>query len=369
MHICKHFPVCLLFILSAIAGTAQKPLRVAVAGISHGHAAFILGRKPNTDIELVGVCDSNKELAQRYAGRYHFSPALIYDDLDKMLDLVKPEAVLAFGSIYDHMRVVEKCAPRGIHVMVEKPLATTLAHAKRMEELASRYKIHILTNFETSWYPSTAKVYQLVQDSNYTGTIRKLVIHDGHQGPKEINVNPEFFEWLTDPVLNGGGALTDFGCYGANLATYLMKDEEPVSVTAVTSHYKPSIYPKVEDEATIVVQYPSAQCIIQASWNWPFGRKDMEVYGDSGYIVTIDNSAMRVRSAQMKKEKLLSVTPNDIPVYTDPFSYLVDVIRNKIKVPAKGLYSLENNVQVVRILDAARRSAESGKTVLLKKGD
>jgi predicted dehydrogenase len=142
-----------------------------------------------------------------------------------------------------------------------------------------------------------------------------VVIHDGHQGPKEINVNPEFFEWLTDPVLNGGGALTDFGCYGANLATYLMKEEEPISVTAVTSHYKPSIYPKVEDEATIVVQYPSAQCIIQASWNWPFGRKDMEVYGDSGYIVTIDNSAMRMRTAQMKKEKMLSVTQM-ISLYT-----------------------------------------------------
>ena len=92
----------------------------------------------------------------------------------------------------------------------------------------------------------------------------------------------------------------------------------------------------------------------------------MEVYGDSGYIVTIDNSAMRIRNAQMKKEKMISVTPNDIAVYTDPFSYLVDVIRNRIKVPAMGLYSLENNVQVVRILDAARKSAITGKTVMLK---
>ncbi|MES2328115.1 MAG: Gfo/Idh/MocA family oxidoreductase [Bacteroidota bacterium] len=365
MNISRCLPVCFLVFLSAF-GISQKPLRVAVAGISHGHSAFILGRKTGNDLTVVGVFETNTELANRYADKYHFSPSIIYDDLDKMLDIVKPEAVLAFGSIYDHMRVVEKCAPRGIHVMVEKPLATTLAQAKRMRELASRFKIHVLTNFETSWYPSTAKMYQMVQDSNFTGRIRKVVIHDGHQGPKEINVNPEFFEWLTDPVLNGGGALTDFGCYGANLMTYLMKEEEPVSVTAVTGHYKPSIYPKVEDEATIVVKYPSAQCIIQASWNWPFSRKDMEVYGDSGYIVTIDNSAMRVRSAQMKKEKMMSVTQNDIPVYTDPFSYLVDVIRGTIKVPANGLYSLENNVQVVRILDAARRSAETGKTVMLK---
>jgi predicted dehydrogenase/inosine-uridine nucleoside N-ribohydrolase len=345
------------------------PVRIAIAGISHGHSAFILQRKPSDDITLVGVFEPNNELAQRYAGKYHFSSSIIYNDLDKMLDSLKPEAVLAFGSIYDHMKVVEKCAPRGIHVMVEKPLATSEAQANRMQELASKYHIQVLTDFETSWYPSTAKMFQLVQDSNFTGRIKKVVVHDGHQGPKEINVNPEFFEWLTDPVQNGGGALTDFGCYGANLVTLLMKDEEPISVTAVTAHYKPSIYPKVEDEATIIVTYPSAQCIIQASWNWPFGRKDLEVYGDSGYIITADNSSMRIRNRQTIKEKTILVTPNDIAVYTDPFSYFVDVIRGKIRVPEKGLYSLENNVRVVRILDAARKSAESGRTVALRKNN
>jgi predicted dehydrogenase len=315
---------------------------------------------------LAGIYEPNKELAELYAKRYNYSPSLIYHDLDKMLDAVKPDAVLAFGSILSHMNVVEKAAPRKIHVMVEKPLATTVAHAKRMQELAARYKVHILTNYETSWYPSVAKTFQLVHDSSYTGTIRKVVIHDGHQGPKEINVNPEFFEWLTDPVQNGAGALTDFGCYGANLMTFLMRSEAPVSVTAVTGHYKPKIYPKVDDEATIIVKYPSAQCIIQASWNWPFSRKDMEVYGDSAYIIAGDNTSLRVRHAPMTKENSYRITANDIPVYTDPFSYFFDVINGKIKVPYNGLYSLENNVRVVEILDAARRSAETGKTIFFK---
>src|SRR5262249_32362598 len=147
-----------------------------------------------------------------------------------MLDAVKPETVVAFGSIYEHMAVVEACAPRGIHVMVEKPLAATLQQALRMDFLVKKYHIHLLTNFETSWYPTTVKTYQLVNDSNYIGKIRKVVIHDGHQGPKEIAVNKEFFNWLTDPVQNGGGALMDFGCYGANLITYLMNGQQPVSV-------------------------------------------------------------------------------------------------------------------------------------------
>jgi predicted dehydrogenase len=358
----------LLFALSGISLLAQQkaPMRIAVAGVSHDHAGFIFGRRQAEDLSIVGVFDTNTTLAGRYADRYKFSRSIIFNNLDSMLDRVKPDAVLAFGSIYDHMMVVEKCAPRGIHVMVEKPLATNLVHAKKMQELALKYKIHVLTNFETSWYPSTAKTLQLVHDSSFTGRIKKMVIHDGHQGPKEIGVSNEFFAWLTDPIGNGGGALMDFGCYGANLATLLMKEEEALSVTAVTAQYKPAIYPKVDDEATIIIQYPSAQCIIQASWNWPFGRKDMEVYGDSGYIIAMDNSRMRIRNRQTVKENMIQVTPSDIPVYTDPFSYFMDVIRGKIKIPPKGLYSLENNMQVVRILEAARESAKTGKTVVFK---
>jgi predicted dehydrogenase len=263
------------------------------------------------------------------------------------------------------MAVVEACAPRGIHVMVEKPLATTKAHAERMEGLSRKHNVHLLTNFETSWYPTTAKTYQLVHDSSFIGAIKKVVVHDGHQGPKEIGVSPEFLEWLTDPVQNGGGALIDFGCYGANLMTYLMQEEKPISVTAVTQQFKPHIYPKVDDEATIIVTYPSAQCIIQASWNWPFARKDMEVYGDSGYIITKDNTNMVIRNMQNEPAQAVQVTSNDILVYQDPIAYFADVVRGKITVPKNGLYSLENNVMVVRILDAARQSAKTGKTVLL----
>jgi predicted dehydrogenase len=284
-----------------------------------------------------------------------------------MLNTVKPEAVVAFGSIYEHMAAVEACAPRGIHVMVEKPLATNVAHALKMQQLAKKYKIYLLTDFETSWYPTTEKTYQLVNDSNYVGQIRKVVIHDGHQGPKEIGVNKEFFNWLTDPIQNGGGALVDFGCYGANLMTYLMKGEKPLSVTAVTQHFKPAIYTKVEDEATIIVTYPAAQCIIQASWNWPFSRKDMEVYGETGYVITSNNTAMRTRNGQAKEERNREVTSKDVAVYEDPFAYFADVLRGKIKVRENSLYSLENNITVVRILEAARESAKTGKTVILSK--
>ena len=366
-NLVKYFAVFVIWILipSKTYSQSETPLRLAVSGISHGHAPLILDRekKGRKDVFLVGIYEPDTNLAERLAKQFNINLNLFYTDLAKMLDAVKPEAVAAFGSIREHMATVEACAPRQIHVMVEKPLATTKEDALRMQDLANKFKIYILTDFETSWYPSTAKAYELVNDSNFIGKIRKVVIHDGHEGPREIGVSNEFFNWLTDPVENGGGALTDFGCYGANLMTYLMRNEDPLSVTAVTRQFKPQIYPRVDDDATIVVDYPSSQCIILASWNWPFGRKDMEAYGEKGYIISENSTRMRIRNDGMKPEQVRILSPGQSNVYDDPFSYFADVIRGKIKLKERDLYSLDNNVMVVRILDAARESAKSGKTI------
>ncbi|HSO85380.1 MAG TPA: Gfo/Idh/MocA family oxidoreductase [Draconibacterium sp.] len=358
----------LFFLFTSIFAKSQdeKPIRLAVAGMTHGHISFILGRPDKGDFELVGVYDTNKELTQRLANRYKFSPDLIYHDLEQMLDKVKPEAVVVFGSIYDHLAVVEACAPRGIHVMVEKPLAVNMEHAKRMAELAEKHHIFLLTDYETSWYPTTAKSLKMVNDENFVGKLRKVVIHDGHEGPKEIGCDKVFLDWLTDPVLNGGGAIVDFGCYGANLMTALTNGEKALEVTAVTRQFKPEIYPKVDDEATIIVSYPESQCIIQASWNWPFSRKDMEIYGETGYIFAENKTDMKIRGKDMSAEKQEKISSIDVAVYEDPFAYFADVIHQKITIPEYGLYSLKNNIEVVRILDAARESAKSGKTVTLK---
>ena len=345
------------------AQTTQKPVRLAVAGITHGHVPWILGRKEKGDVVLVGVYEKDVALSRKYAAQFGLDTALFYTDLNRMLQVVKPEAVVAFGSTYEHLSVVEACAPKGIHVMVEKPLATTLAQAKKMETLARQHNIHLLTNYETSWYASTEKTYQLVRDSNLVGNLTKAVFHHGHQGPQKIGVNKEFLAWLTDPVQNGGGALMDFGCYGANIMTYLMQGAEPLSVTAVTQRFQPSLYPRVEDEATIIVTYPHTQAIIQASWNWPFNRKDMEIYGDSGYVITRDDTYMRAKSKC--EERQLTIRANEMGVYQDPFSYFADVIRDRIKVAPDSLYALPNNVMVVRILEAALQSAKTGKTIEL----
>ena len=131
------------------------PVRMAMVGLSHGHSPWIFNRKDKNDVDLVGIYEPNQELADTYVKRYGLDSKLFYKDLNQMLEETKPEAVLAFGSIFDHLEAVEKAAPRGIHVMVEKPLSFSLEHAQKMEALAKKHNILLLTNFETSWYAST----------------------------------------------------------------------------------------------------------------------------------------------------------------------------------------------------------------------
>jgi predicted dehydrogenase len=359
--------VVLLFMLAltgrsvAAQASPAPPLRVGVAGLTHTHVHGLLGREKRGDIVIVGIAEPNRALAERFTKEHDLPMSLVYPSLAEMLAKTKPQAVTAFGSIYEHLAVVQACAPKGIHVMVEKPLAVSLDHARQMQALAQQYHIHLLTNYETTWYGSNLRAYQLVQ-GQALGDIRKMVAHDGHQGPKEIGVNQEFLTWLTDPVQNGGGALPDFGCYGADLMTWLMHGERPLSVTASALHIKPDVYPKVEDDVTILLTYPKAQGIIEASWNWPYARKDLEVYGQTGSVVALDRDHVRLRRTEKETAQDLTVPAPPAP-YDEPFAYLAAVVRGT--APEDVLSSLSTNMLVVEILDAARRSAQEGKTVYL----
>jgi len=341
------------------------PLRVAIVGLVHGHVSgFLKANLHRSDIELVGIADPDGELAAKYAAEYHIDRTLFFKSLDEMLDKTHPQAVLAYTSTYDHRRVVEICARHGVAVMMEKPLSVSLEDALAIQQAATKAKIPVVVNYETTWYRSNRAVYDLVHQ-NALGDVRKVVVHDGHRGPKEINVESEFLAWLTDPKLDGAGALFDFGCYGADLMTWLMDGRRPTSVTAVVQQIKPDMYPKVDDEATIILTYPKAQAIVQASWNWPFDRKDMEVYGQTGYAITVGRDQLRVRRAGGEEEKVTA--PPIPPPDDDPINYLRAVVLGGMK--PQGLSSLETNVVVMEILDAARQSAATGKTIQLSPMD
>lgn len=358
----KKFLLVTLLSMAAAHGWSQEsvaPVRLAIVGLVHDHVGGflpeLLGRR---DVQLVGIVEPNQELVARIAERFHLEAGLFFPSLEALRAKANVQAVAIFTSTYDHRRVVEMCAPPGIPVMMEKPMAVSVDDARAIAAAAKKGGIPVVVNYETTWYASVHRAYDLVHRQEAIGGLRKIVVRDGHAGPAAI-CSPFFLAWLTDPVLNGGGALMDFGCYGADLVTWLMDGKRPTSVFAVTQKFQPEVYPKVDDEATIVLTYPQTQAIIQASWNWPYGRKDMDIYGRNGALRLPDRNSLFLRQGDAPESR--APVPALPAPYADSLSYFAAVVRGQLR--PSGLSSLEVNLIVNEILDAAKESARTGRRI------
>lgn len=357
-------PIAAIIILLGILGSSpsptppadDRPLRIGVISLTHDHVHNVLhAATTRADIQLVGVYEPDRERFDHLARRYKLDAALRFDDMNAMLDAAKPEAVSVMGSIRDHLAAVEACAPRGVHLLIEKPLAFKTADARRMAELAAEHNVHVLTNYETSWYASVREAKRLVE-SGERAPIRKMIFRHGHKGPKEIGCSAAFLNWLTDPGENGGGAIIDFGCYGAILATWLMNAERPTSVVASATTLKPDTYPRVDDDATIVLTYPTATAILQASWCWTHDNKEMDLHTERGSIHAGKWDDLSLREPGKPP---VAVHPPAKPAHLEnEWTYFRRVIRGEC--PVDPLSSIELNVIAVEILDRAAESAQHG---------
>lgn len=350
----------LIFFFSTAAVFGQEKLKVAVVGLNHDHVHLLFNLYKQKKVEIVGIAESDADLIKRMQARYDLPSNLFYDSLTDLLKQVKPAAVLAYNPTSEHLNVAEICMPLKIPVMVEKPLAVNLKQANRISELAEQYKTLFLTNYETTWYKSNQYIKSLIKQ-NEIGPITKMMVKDGHEGPKEIGCSDDFLAWLTDPLKNGGGALMDFGCYGANLMTWLKDGKKPLAVTAITKNRKPAVYPKVDDDATITLEYEDGTIgIIQASWCWPYSVKDLQVFGEKDQLHAVNgNTLIKYQSPIESKQIPLTNT-----YYEDQLEYLAAILNQRVKVD-NDLSSLGNNMIVVEILEAAKKSAKEGKRIVL----
>ncbi len=360
------FTVILSLVLSFVSVPAwsqdDAALRLAVIGLDHGHVEGVLwNASSRDDLTIVGIYDPSYALFVKFRDKYNLDPDLFYADLDRMLDETQPEAASVMTPISRHLEVVQSCAPRGVHTLLEKPLAYDSGHAMQMAALGKEHGVHVLTNFETSWYASVRETKRMI-DSGEAGTPTRYIFRHGHKGPIEIGCAEEFVDWLADPAFNGSGAIVDFGCYGANIMTWIMDNQPPTSVLAITQHLKPDLYPDVDDDATIVLTYPNATAVIQASWAWTHDNKEMDVHATKMSIHAAKWDALEIRLPDSPREQ---VTPMPKPEHlTDEWTYLRSLIRGACDVDP--LSSIENNVIVAAILDAAIESARTGKAIVLK---
>jgi predicted dehydrogenase len=165
--------------------------KVGIAGLNHDHIHLILNEYRNGNVNIVGIAEPDKKLWAKYGKMYGVPDSLFFEDLKTMCLVRKPVIVLGYNAVGKHIDIVETCAPLGISVMVEKPLAATLEQARRMEFLALKYYINLLNQLRNYLVPIGTNAYNTVR-ADSVGMIRKMVFHDGHQGPREIGCSEDF---------------------------------------------------------------------------------------------------------------------------------------------------------------------------------
>jgi predicted dehydrogenase len=347
-------------IVEAQGSAAGTKTRLAVIGLDHDHVWSLLKDIANEpSAELVAIAETDPALVSR-AQKTVPSSVKFYEDYVAMLDAAKPEAVIVATSNDRHLEILRQCAKRHIHYSAEKPMATNAADAREMERLASEAKIKLMVNYWNAWVAPSHDLFHRVR-AGEVGPVQKILVQYGHRGPKEIGVSPQFASWLYDPVKNGGGAIMDFGCYGAEWSVWLKG--RPSRVYATTRKLKVEQNNKVDDDATIVLDYPDATSVIEASWNWPYSKDLVEVFGPKGSLLARHTTLLR-RTAEARgpdvppdgESVMLEPLPKEM---SNPISYFVDCIRNN--KPIEDPVSARLNVQVMEILDAARESVRTGK--------
>lgn len=235
--------------------------RIGVIGLVHDHIWGSIGQlKRIEDVEVTCASDVNEPLLENVK---RFGVKRVYKSFEDLLARERVDAVIVGTENNRHAEVTEAAAERGVHVMVEKPMAANLEQAERMFKAAERHRIKLMINYPTAWSPTMRHAYKLAQEGRI-GRIFQVRYRAAHEGPKEIGCSRYFYEWLYDAEKNGAGAFMDYCCYGANMCRWILG--VPEKAVALGGTYVRD-YLTVEDNAVLLMGYKKAMGIAEASWS------------------------------------------------------------------------------------------------------
>ncbi|MCP5117781.1 MAG: Gfo/Idh/MocA family oxidoreductase, partial [bacterium] len=298
--------------------------RIAVVGLVHSHVWGHLKKMLSGDVaQLVWIAETNPELIAE-AKKLGAGDSLFVSDYRQALVSSKPDIVWAFVENNRHLEIVEACAPKRVHVIFEKPLASTYKDALAVRRLAKRHRIQVMTNYQMAWWPSNYVAKKQAEEGviGEPWRIRGIV---GHGGPGSKGPRSQyFFAWLTDPEKNGAGALVDFGCYNALWSLWYLG--KPEKVYAHVNQLRPETFPKVEDNSTLVLSYKKGVAVLEGSWDLPHSFQDLEIFGLKGSLTVTRNS---VDLRQGRRGKPVPVRLDPLAAENaEPIAHMIHAIRN-----------------------------------------
>lgn len=294
-----------------------------------------------------------------------------YDDYEELLRKEQPDIVIMCPENARHGEVAAAAARQGAHIVTEKPIAARLDEAKGMISAAEQAKVAIAVNWPITWIPAMRKLKQMI-DADEIGEVFELKWRNGeslgplahgsaHPGATVVSgmVSDEekASEWWHQAA-TGGGALLDYCCYGACLASWLIPSA-PTSVQCLTANLA-NRFGDAEDNAAMLVSFPSAMAILEGSWTTihPGVPHGPILYGSRGTIV-FDKGEVHVYREKGAR------TPNRIEK-GDPLP------RGRATIAEEFLHHLESgdplhetlspplNLAAMAILDAGVKAAQNG---------
>ena len=333
-------------------------IRVAALGMAHDHLWTNLKQLSKCDdTELVAGADFDPRLQEKFVADTGCDTT--FDDYEALLDETKPDAVFAFCATADHADVVEMCAPRGIHVMVEKPMAATLEQADRMLVASKKHGTRLMVNWPTAWSRSIRTAKRLV-DEGAIGDLWQLTWRGGHSGPDELGCSEHFCGFLFDPDLNGAGAFNDYGGYGSSMCAWFLGS--PASVVGVAGRLLKRHLP-VDDNGMMILRYPHAMCRLEMTWTEAVPHRpphDVVLYGTEGTLVAGEEVTVYTR----KDKEGTTVEQDVLPKgqSNGPECFLNCLRSDK---DPDGLPNADLSRDAQEIMEAGLLSAVNGMTVSL----
>jgi UDP-N-acetylglucosamine 3-dehydrogenase len=239
---------------------SQQKVRVAVIGAGNMGKNHLRNYFMLPEAELVALADINPD-TKALADEYH---AQHFTDYKEMLDELKPDAVSIVVPTPFHAEVATEAMTRGIHVLLEKPIASTVAEADELIKLAAKYDIVFTVGHIEHYNPLIRKLKQMV-DENKIGTISSVVC-------KRVGGFPAV-EPKTDVII-------DLAVHDIDIISYLL-GKQPV---AITSHGSRTHHSHKIDSAEILMDYGDASGFVQANWLTPVKIRTIALTGSEGYL-------------------------------------------------------------------------------------
>jgi predicted dehydrogenase len=338
-----------------------ETLRIGVLGMTHDHVWGNLRDLANSPLgTLVAAADPNEELRAKI--KEEFNCPEVFHSYEEMLDSTELDAVYIFGDNLTGAELAIMAAEQGLHILIEKPMASTLDGANHMLAAAKRAGVSLMVNWPFAWWPQLQHAFTMAA-SGELGQLFQVKYRSAHAGPKELGCTPYFYNWLHDADLNGAGAYMDYCCYGAALARSFLG--QPSRVTGTIGHCLKD-YITLDDNAVIVMQWPRALAISEASWTQigHLTSYHAAIYGSEGTLVVEPRNTGRLLLANAEHEDGIAVdVPAPPPEKRNASAYFLSCISEGR--PIEGLVSAEIGRDAQEILEAGLISAQEGRAVSL----